>query len=83
MQDILSLFNWDIGLDEKFVDLNFSLGMIIGNNYVFDNDFVFGFFVMVFYSNEWIVVEEMLGNDIGGGQENLCFIKYCDMVFIE
>ncbi len=82
-QDILSSFNWDIGPDEKSVDPNFSLGTTIGNNYVFDNDSVLGFLTTVSYSNEWTVAEEMLGNDIGGGQENPRFTKYRDMVSTE
>ncbi|AFS36168.1 TonB-dependent receptor domain-containing protein [Alteromonas macleodii] len=82
-QDILSSFNWDIGPDEKSVDPNFSLGTTIGNNYVFDNDSVLGFLATVSYSNEWTVAEEMLGNDIGGGQENPRFTKYRDMVSTE
>ncbi|NVK54522.1 MAG: TonB-dependent receptor plug domain-containing protein [Alteromonadaceae bacterium] len=82
-QAILDSFNWDIGPTEKSADPNMSLGMTLGNNYVFDDDSVLGFLATVAYSNQWLVTEEQLGNDIGGGQENPRFTKYRDMISTE
>ncbi|MDC8829997.1 TonB-dependent receptor domain-containing protein [Alteromonas gilva] len=82
-QTILDSFNWDIGPTEESADPNLSLGATLGNNYVFDNDSVLGFLATVAYSNQWLITEEKLGNDIGGGQENPRFTKYRDMISTE